>query len=131
MNITHTELVAAMVKPGSVIAANITANEADMLHMAVGVSGEAGELLDAVKKATIYKKPIDRENVIEELGEACARISASLDRKRSTPISQNCQYDMPVLLTLTRQHNSAPIRFDTATRFNLTVIQRLEGELDI
>lgn len=69
MNITHPELVAALIKPGSVIAANITANEADMLHMAVGVSGEAGELLDAVKKATIYKKPIDRENVIEELGD--------------------------------------------------------------
>lgn len=69
MTITHPQLVAALVKPGSVIAANITANEADLLHMAVGVSGEAGELLDAVKKATIYKKPIDRDNVVEELGD--------------------------------------------------------------
>jgi len=69
MTINHTELVAALVKPGATIAANITASEADMLHMAVGISGEAGELLDAVKKATIYKKPIDRDNVIEELGD--------------------------------------------------------------
>lgn len=67
--ISHSELVLTLVKPGSVIASNITASEADLLHMAVGISGEAGELLDAVKKATIYKKPIDRENVIEELGD--------------------------------------------------------------
>lgn len=66
---THPELVSALVKPGSTIAANITADEADMLHMAVGISGEAGELLDAIKKATIYKKPIDRDNVVEELGD--------------------------------------------------------------
>ena len=39
------------------------------LHMAVGIAGEAGELLDAVKKAAIYRKPIDRANVVEELGD--------------------------------------------------------------
>ena len=37
--------------------------------MAMGVSGEAGELLDAIKKATIYRKPLDKENVIEECGD--------------------------------------------------------------
>lgn len=37
--------------------------------MAIGVSGEAGELLDAIKKVVIYNKPIDRENVVEELGD--------------------------------------------------------------
>jgi NTP pyrophosphatase (non-canonical NTP hydrolase) len=37
--------------------------------MAVGVSGEAGELLDAVKKHAIYNLPLDRDNVIEELGD--------------------------------------------------------------
>lgn len=44
----------------------------DALHMAVGVSGEAGELLDAVKKLAIYNKPMDdaiRANIIEELGD--------------------------------------------------------------
>ena len=34
-----------------------------------GVSGEAGELLDAVKKSVVYKKPLDRENVVEKLGD--------------------------------------------------------------
>ena len=40
-----------------------------LMHMAVGISGESGELLDAVKKHVIYNKPLDRENIIEELGD--------------------------------------------------------------
>jgi NTP pyrophosphatase (non-canonical NTP hydrolase) len=39
------------------------------LHAAVGIAGEAGELLDAVKKEWVYGKPLDVENVIEELGD--------------------------------------------------------------
>lgn len=69
MNITHPELVAALAKPGADIVATLTPEDAHALHMAVGVAGEAGELLDAVKKAAIYSKPIDRENVVEELGD--------------------------------------------------------------
>ena len=37
--------------------------------MAVGVSGEAGELLDAVKKHCVYQKPIDLNHVKEEAGD--------------------------------------------------------------
>jgi NTP pyrophosphatase (non-canonical NTP hydrolase) len=37
--------------------------------MAVGVSGEAGELLDAIKKHCVYQKPINMENVLEEAGD--------------------------------------------------------------
>jgi len=37
--------------------------------MAMGISGESGELLDAIKKHTIYGKELDLENVIEELGD--------------------------------------------------------------
>ena len=65
------QLAADLAKPGSQIALDLAQNPAacHLLHMAVGVSGEAGELLDAVKKAVIYQKPLDRENVIEELGD--------------------------------------------------------------
>lgn len=38
-------------------------------HAVMGVAGEAGELIDAIKKHTIYGKPLDRENIIEELGD--------------------------------------------------------------
>jgi NTP pyrophosphatase (non-canonical NTP hydrolase) len=67
--INHSEMVRALCKDGHVIAEEITASDAHGIHMAVGISGEAGELLDAVKKAVIYRKPLDRENVIEELGD--------------------------------------------------------------
>lgn len=40
-----------------------------LLHAAVGVSGESGELLDAVKKYLFYGSPLDVENVVEELGD--------------------------------------------------------------
>lgn len=66
---THEELVADLVKPGQAIIDSLSPLGAHILHMAVGVSGEAGELLDAVKKATVYNKPIDLVNVIEELGD--------------------------------------------------------------
>jgi NTP pyrophosphatase (non-canonical NTP hydrolase) len=66
---SHMAMVAALVKPGSDILASLTPNKCNILHMAVGISGESGELLDAVKKAVVYNKPLDRTNVIEELGD--------------------------------------------------------------
>lgn len=69
MKIVHCEMVAALAKPGHAIAVDLTAEDAHMMHMAIGISGEAGELLDAIKKRVIYRKNLDRENVIEELGD--------------------------------------------------------------
>jgi NTP pyrophosphatase (non-canonical NTP hydrolase) len=43
--------------------------EDGLMHAAIGIAGEAGELLDAVKKKWVYGKDLDRENVIEELGD--------------------------------------------------------------
>jgi NTP pyrophosphatase (non-canonical NTP hydrolase) len=65
----YARMVAGLAKPGAEIVATLTAEDAHQLHMAVGIAGEAGELLDAVKKAAIYRKPIDRANVVEELGD--------------------------------------------------------------
>lgn len=65
----HSDLVKALVKPGELICSELSPSDANLIHMAIGVSGEAGELLDAIKKHTIYRKPIDKENVIEELGD--------------------------------------------------------------
>jgi NTP pyrophosphatase (non-canonical NTP hydrolase) len=41
----------------------------DRLHMAIGISTEAGELLDAFKKQLAYGKEIDYVNVMEEVGD--------------------------------------------------------------
>ncbi|USM11563.1 nucleoside triphosphate pyrophosphohydrolase [Citromicrobium phage vB_CbaS-RXM] len=66
MTITHPELVRALAKPGAAIAESMTAQSADLLHHAVGVSGECGELLEAL---TAYPIGIDRVNLVEELGD--------------------------------------------------------------
>jgi len=67
--IHYPDLVAALVKPGEQIKESLTASDAHLIHMTMGICGEAGELLDAIKKATIYRKPLDLENVLEELGD--------------------------------------------------------------
>ena len=67
--ITYSQMVDTVVKPGEAIIAELTPATADLLHMAAGVAGEAGELLDAIKKNAIYGKPLDHDNVIEELGD--------------------------------------------------------------
>lgn len=69
LEIKYDEMTKALSKTGDDILRDLTPMQADLLHMAVGVSGEAGELLDAIKKATIYNKPLDVENMIEELGD--------------------------------------------------------------
>jgi NTP pyrophosphatase (non-canonical NTP hydrolase)/ribosomal protein L21E len=67
--IVHSEMVADLKKPGQAIIDSLTAEKMDALHMAVGIAGEAGELLDAVKKYVVYNKAADIENIIEELGD--------------------------------------------------------------
>lgn len=67
--IQHNEMVAALAKDGELIRSEMTAEDAHLLHMGVGVCGEAGELIDAIKKKAIYRKELDMENVIEELGD--------------------------------------------------------------
>ena len=69
MSVQHSELVRNLKKNPEHIVADLTPNKADLIHMVMGIVGEAGELLDAVKKHTIYNKPLDVENIIEELGD--------------------------------------------------------------
>ncbi len=38
-------------------------------HGVIGIVTEAGELMDAVKKTKIYRKELDKVNLIEELGD--------------------------------------------------------------
>jgi NTP pyrophosphatase (non-canonical NTP hydrolase) len=47
-------------------------------HMATGISGEAGELLDASKKHWVYGKELDMENVKEELGDILFYLQGAL-----------------------------------------------------
>lgn len=47
----------------------------NLLHAALGLSGEGGEFLDSIKKSFIYGKEIDIVNLKEELGDALWYIS--------------------------------------------------------
>ncbi len=54
----------------------------DLLHGAIGLATEAGEMLDAVKRALFYGAELDRTNLIEELGDLewyMAVLRAALD----------------------------------------------------
>ena len=65
----HEQLVRRLTKPGQDIADEMTARSAHLLHMVLGLSGEAGELVDAVKKHAVYGQPLDTANIVEELGD--------------------------------------------------------------
>ena len=69
VTLLHAVMVASLLKPAEHIIEEFNAFKANLIHSAIGISGESGELLDAVKKHVIYNKPLDRENVIEELGD--------------------------------------------------------------
>jgi NTP pyrophosphatase (non-canonical NTP hydrolase) len=66
---THQQLVEQLAKPGEDILKELTPEHVHAWHMATGACSEAGELLDAVKKYVCYNKPLDRENVVEEMGD--------------------------------------------------------------
>lgn len=67
--IKYPAMVQALAKSGDSIKNELTGEQAHLLHMAIGISGESGELLDAIKKHTIYQKDLDLTHVIEELGD--------------------------------------------------------------
>lgn len=81
----HSGMVKALVKSGVEILSELTPGKADILHAAIGVFSEAGELADAVKKHIIYNKPMDYDNLTEELGDLefyleQLRIAAGINR---------------------------------------------------
>ncbi len=47
-----------------------------ILHASVGIAGEAGEILDAVKKAWIYQAELDNQNLLEEVGDSLFYLQA-------------------------------------------------------
>ena len=92
IEINHKELVERACKPGEKILGGLTPLQADLIHCVMGLSGEAGELLDAVKKHCIYGKPLDMQNVVEEMGDIeffMERIRYLLNLNRMAILSTN------------------------------------------
>lgn len=81
----------------------------DILHMAIGVAGEAGELLDAIKKFVVYQKTLDVENVVEELGDLefyMQGLRSALNIKREETIS-HCTAKLSVRYSGLKYSNEA------------------------
>jgi NTP pyrophosphatase (non-canonical NTP hydrolase) len=78
-DINYDEFVESLCKPGHHICSELFPEDAHRIHMAMGIAGEAGELLDAIKKATIYRKPYDKDNVLEECGDILFYVQGMLN----------------------------------------------------
>lgn len=88
----YSVMVGVLAKPGDEILQSLSPLDCHLWHMASCIPGEAGELFDAIKKSIIYRKPLDRANVIEELGDLefyMEGLRQGLDITREETISAN------------------------------------------
>lgn len=88
----YSQFVKQRLKSGKDILSQTTAHKLELEHYAIGIASEAGELLDAIKRFTIYSKPLDLRNVVEELGDLEFFLEAmrqSLTLTRDEVINQN------------------------------------------
>jgi len=67
----------------------------DLIHAAMGINTESGELTDALKKYAFYGKPIDEVNLKEEIGDlfwyiaqACTALNISFEECMVTNIEK-------------------------------------------
>lgn len=51
------------------VRSRLTPENLDLLHAALGIAGESGEIVDPIKKVILYGKPLDREAMLEEAGD--------------------------------------------------------------
>lgn len=66
MNETYAELVANLASQET---PNLGSMDYHLLHALMGMSSEAGELLDMLKAAMFYGKDFDQVNLVEEVGD--------------------------------------------------------------
>lgn len=91
----HETMVRDLASPPFKLASEFAAcssSELNLAHGIIGISTEAGELLDAFKKRLAYGTPFDRVNLIEELGDLEFYISLcrqALSVTRETVLSVN------------------------------------------
>ena len=68
-DIAYKDHVSTYIKQGTDVLETMDAHKLELIHTALGLSGEVGELVDAIKKHVIYNQKLDVVNVIEELGD--------------------------------------------------------------
>ena len=99
--------------------------EHDLLHFGLGISTEAGELLDALKKSWFYGKPLDLVNIREELGDLLWYIAA---------LHQRMGWDMELTMeaNIAKLRKRYPEKFTKADALNRDLeAERDQLELDL
>ena len=61
------------------LVSSLGSDQLNLAHMAMGISGEAGEVVDICKKVIAYNKPLDKPHLIEELGDMLFYMNGMLD----------------------------------------------------
>lgn len=59
--------------------AKAMSREHNLIHAALGLTGEAGEFADCIKKNFVYGRELDRENAAEELGDILWFVALACD----------------------------------------------------
>lgn len=101
-SVPYDQFVASLAKPGQAIVDSMTAEKAHMLHMAVGIAGEAGELLSAIVDNAHFGTELDRTNMIEELGDVEFYAEGLIQATGVTPAI----FKAPVRLTRREVHGA-------------------------
>jgi NTP pyrophosphatase (non-canonical NTP hydrolase) len=57
---------------------------ARLIHAALGISGESGEIVDIVKKHAMYNKEVDLNHLKEEIGDTLYYMAIMLDEMGSS-----------------------------------------------
>lgn len=67
--IDYDKSVLRTLKDPNHILLELDTTQTSLIHGALGLAGEAGELIDLIKKNTMYSKKLDIDEVINELGD--------------------------------------------------------------
>lgn len=65
----YSDMVKALAKDGGEILKTLTPEKCHINHMALGVAGEAGELVDVIKKHINYNTELNMDLLIKEMGD--------------------------------------------------------------
>ena len=129
----YRQFVRKLCKPGRDIVSELTPSDAHLLHMAIGISGEAGEMLDAVKKSAIYRRPLDVSNVREEAGDVLFYLTGLLDAlgiELSDVISENMEKLSLRYQSLSYSNAQAIARLDKGHGAEVTSKSEPQPEVD-
>ena len=94
----YSRMVKMLLKPGHQIINELTPEKAELKHMGMLIAEEGGEVCGVIKKHVIGNKELNREKLIEEMGD----VEYALDAIRQlTGISRDecLEFNMNKLLT--------------------------------